>query len=142
MSDTPCPECGGKCCRADLGYRVEHMGAESYEHRCESCQDGTKYVAPLLLWLITQTRNKGYDTYDSCVVAAASAEEAKKIHPRGDRFWDGGGWADKDGNRSPSWMASDGFGWARDAEDVTATLIGIADSTIKRGVVCASFNAG
>jgi hypothetical protein len=139
MSDTLCPECGGKCCRADLGYSVEHMGAECYEHRCEHCQDGTKYVAPLLLWLLTQTRNKGYDTYDSCVVAAASADEAKKIHPRGDRFLDGRGRAYDDGQRIAFWEASS---WVRDIEDVTATLLGIADSSIKPGVVCASFNAG
>ena len=36
-----CPECKGKCCRSDLGYRVEHMGAECYEHYCEACHDGT-----------------------------------------------------------------------------------------------------
>ncbi|NBR66905.1 MAG: hypothetical protein EBT79_06430 [Actinobacteria bacterium] len=39
--ETPCPECKGKCCRNDYGYRVEHMGAESYEHVCECCHDGT-----------------------------------------------------------------------------------------------------
>jgi len=132
----------GRCCRNDMGYPLTHLNWDVGEHWCEHCTEGTKYVAPLLLWLLTQTRNKGYDTYDSCVVAAASADEAKKIHPRGDRFWDGGGWADKDGNRSPSWMSSDGFGWARDADDVTATLIGVANSSIKPGVLCASFNAG
>ncbi len=36
-----CPECKGKCCRNDLGYRIEHMAAEFYEHYCESCGDGT-----------------------------------------------------------------------------------------------------
>lgn len=41
----PCPECKGRCCRnQDLGYRVEHMGAECYEHTCEACLDGDKYV--------------------------------------------------------------------------------------------------
>ena len=39
--ETPCPACGGKCCRDDDGYRIEHMAAESYEHRCEHCEDGT-----------------------------------------------------------------------------------------------------
>lgn len=42
----PCPHCKGKCCRSDYGYRVEHMGAECYEHVCEACHDGTKYVPP------------------------------------------------------------------------------------------------
>lgn len=41
----PCPECKGKCCRdQDYGYRVEHMGAECYEHVCDYCADGDKYV--------------------------------------------------------------------------------------------------
>ena len=41
----PCPECKGRCCRnQDLGYRVEHMGAECYEHVCDACLDGNKYV--------------------------------------------------------------------------------------------------
>ena len=140
MSDTLCPHCKGECCVNKYGNPAEHGSALAL-HSCPVCDAGI-VPAPLLLWLLTQTRNKGYDTYDSCVVAAQSEHEAKKIHPRGDRFWDGGGWADKDGNRSPSWMAADGFGWARDAEDVTANLLGVADSSIKPGVVCASFNAG
>jgi hypothetical protein len=40
MTDTPCPECGGKCCRDEYGYRIAYMAAESYEHRCENCNDG------------------------------------------------------------------------------------------------------
>lgn len=45
MNRKPCPECKGKCCRdQDYGYRVEHMGAESYEHVCDYCVDGDKYV--------------------------------------------------------------------------------------------------
>ena len=44
----PCPECRGRCCRdLDFSYMVEHMGAEFYEHVCEACKDGTKYVPPL-----------------------------------------------------------------------------------------------
>lgn len=43
----PCPECRGRCCRdQDLGYRVEHMGAESYDHVCDHCVDGDRYVPP------------------------------------------------------------------------------------------------
>jgi len=126
-NETPCPECGGKCCRADLGYRVQHMGAECYEHRCESCHDGTKYVAPLLLWLLTQSKERGFDTYDSCVVAAPTANAAKRIHPSGREV--PSGW----------WRSLD---WPSDPHDIEATLIGVADSSIAPGVVCASFNAG
>lgn len=36
-----CPICKGQCCRdQDYGYRVEHMGAECYEHVCDYCNDG------------------------------------------------------------------------------------------------------
>jgi len=46
MTPEPCPTCKGKCCRDDLGYRVAHYGAELYEHVCEACLDGDKYVPP------------------------------------------------------------------------------------------------
>ena len=40
----PCPECGGKCCRDDLNYKINHMAAEFYNHECDLCYDGTDYV--------------------------------------------------------------------------------------------------
>lgn len=64
MSTEPCPHCKGRCCRdTDFGGRVEHMGAETYEHWCDYCQDGDKFVpqrtveeerADLLAWLKRQ----------------------------------------------------------------------------------------
>lgn len=33
------------------------------------------------LYLISQTENNGYDSYDSAVVVAESEEAARKIHP-------------------------------------------------------------
>ena len=42
----PCPECKGKCCRDSYRYKLTHMGDEFYEHVCEACYDGTKYVSP------------------------------------------------------------------------------------------------
>ena len=39
-SEPTCPTCKDRCCRdLDYGYRVEHMGAESYLHDCEACND-------------------------------------------------------------------------------------------------------
>lgn len=79
------------------------------------------------LWLLTQTKVQGYDTYDSAVVAAPTESVAKNIHPDGktvlpaDPFWD-------------TWVSS--------GDDVTATYLGIAKRGIKKGVICASFNAG
>ena len=42
----PCPECGGKCCRDSYRYKLTHMGDEFYEHVCDACHDGTRYVPP------------------------------------------------------------------------------------------------
>lgn len=39
-----CLYCQGRCCRDDLGYRIEHMAAEFYEHYCEHCDDGEQRV--------------------------------------------------------------------------------------------------
>lgn len=79
----------------------------------------------LYLWLITQDVWRGYDTYDSAVVAACTEEEARATHPSGDNR--------QFGQHFPTWARPDFVQVAR---------IGRADSTLSPGVVCASFNAG
>jgi hypothetical protein len=79
------------------------------------------------LWLLTQSVNVGYDTYDSCVVAANSEYDAKHIHPDKGVNWDG-------------YESSQGE-WAS-AIFVDAVLIGEAILGTEAGVICASFNAG
>ena len=77
------------------------------------------------LYLISQDKNNGYDTYDSAVVIAENEDKARLIHPN-DRKWNG--------KEQPydSWV---------DSELVIVELIG--KSTYETsGVVCASFNAG
>jgi len=78
------------------------------------------------LYLIRQKVNNQYDTYDSAVVRANTAEEAVMIHPGGKRGWDGKG--------------GDFSSWA-DSNEVTAELIGVSFE-LPPGVICASFNAG
>jgi len=79
----------------------------------------------LYLYLIKQNRNDDYDTYDSAVVVAKSAAQAKTIHPKG----------------KP--LNEDRGTWTNDPDDVAATRLGVAGSKLKAGeVVCASFNAG
>lgn len=73
------------------------------------------------LWKLTQEVSNGYDTYDSCIVAAETEEDAVTIHP---------GWEWTDGT------------WASDASQVSAVCIGEASRDIERGVALASFNAG
>jgi len=80
----------------------------------------------LNLYYLTQDDNRGYDTYDSCIVAAESEEEARQIHPGG----------------YPNWGDSFGGTWARNPKNVQVEFIGVAASHIKAGVVLASFNAG
>lgn len=77
------------------------------------------------LWIISQAVNRGYDTYDSAVVAAETEGEARNILPSGDN-WD---------------EASRYGGWASKPSDVNVEYLGETDREIY-GVVLASFNAG
>lgn len=76
------------------------------------------------LYLLEQSVVRGYDTYDSCVVCAATTEEARLIRPN--RFGFKHGWPEGD-----------------DLNQVMVTFIGVASSFVTAGsVVCSSFNAG
>jgi hypothetical protein len=82
------------------------------------------------LFRLHQNINTGYDTYDSAVVVADSAEEAQKIHPNG-----GSG----DFSLYDSWVSRPDL--------VTLTylgdVVGEPDDDIYPGaIICASFNAG
>ena len=93
----------------------------------------------MFLYLISQDFNNDYDTYDSAVVCADTEDEARMIHPDekdgtrrivsldGCDDWDG------EDEENSSWCA---------AKDVQVQIIGIASNNLKRGVICASFNAG
>ena len=83
----------------------------------------------LKLYLITQGKRTGYDTYDSAVVAAENAEIAANIHPS-----DGAPLNEYDHEYDGTWVT--------DASQVTVTLIGTAAKNVQAGVICASFNAG
>lgn len=72
------------------------------------------------LYLISQTVNSDYDTYDSAIVAADSEQEAKETQVG--TYGNYGTWA------AP--------------ELVSVQLIGTADESIKKGIILASFNAG
>jgi hypothetical protein len=78
------------------------------------------------LFLISQTTNNNYDTFDSAIVAAESEDEARNTHPSGGNIEEEG----------------DYNAWATKAADVTVKYIGEAAPEIAKGVICASFNAG
>jgi hypothetical protein len=80
------------------------------------------------IYLLSQDEATGYDTYDACVVAAESAEDAVAIHPGYNDGW-----------------PTDRFtmsAWASKPENVTTILLGLAVEGTERGVILASFNAG
>jgi hypothetical protein len=92
------------------------------------------------LYLVSQTVNNNWDTYDAMIVAAESDEDAKNIFPN-DYVGSSCSW-DADGqllyNGRPSKMSS----WAQNRHDVQVRKIGIADENTPRGVVLASYNGG
>jgi hypothetical protein len=75
------------------------------------------------LYLLQQDAIVGYDTYDSCVVAASSESEAKLIRP------DGYTWKN-------NYLA-----WATSIDQVKVIFLA-SDYEGEAGVILASFNAG
>lgn len=87
------------------------------------------------IYLISQSTNDDYDTYDSAVVIAKNEEQAQKTHPSGQiEFFDY-----SEGKQTlKDWETRD---WT-ESKYVDVQLIGKALDTEKPRVVCASFNAG
>jgi hypothetical protein len=80
------------------------------------------------LYLISQSENSDYDTYDSAVVAAETEELARNTRPNGEI------------NRpSENWPTD--YSWTS-PENVRVELIGKAKEGTEVGVICFSFNAG
>jgi hypothetical protein len=80
------------------------------------------------LFKISQDLNNAYDTFDSVIVAANTAEEARRIHP-GMLSWE----------EEASMVHGS---WVRLPEQVKVEEIGEAKDGTPIGVVLASFNAG
>lgn len=83
------------------------------------------------LFLISQTENSGYDTYDSAVVCAPDEATARNMDPGKE-------------NGAPLDFNSRHciYCWCSSADKVSVRLIGDAAPDVPIGVVCASFNAG
>ena len=83
----------------------------------------------MYIWKISQTVCEGHETFDSAIVTAGTAEEAKLVHPRG--AWPTERWAED------AWATRE-----RAAIDVTAELVGTAPEGTPAGqVILASWNA-
>lgn len=81
------------------------------------------------LFLISQTENDDYDTYDSAVVCAPDEDAARLMDPGGK-------------NGAPADFRRGYSRWCSAADKVTVQLIGDAAPGLPLGVVCASFRAG
>lgn len=106
----------------------------------------------LNIYLLKQSINNEYDTFDSAVVIAENEEEARKIHPSGLVTH-----INYDEHMQLTWMGTyiggdkNGEEYVRYADDwvsyheidkIEVTKIGKADDIHKKGVLLASFNAG
>jgi hypothetical protein len=88
------------------------------------------------LYKITQNSNRGYDTFDSAIVAAPDEGTARFIHPEMS-------WGDSFSTERNIKKWEDGWdAWAGSPQEVTAELIGTAVEGTETGVILASFNAG
>jgi hypothetical protein len=94
------------------------------------------------LYLLTQTVNNNYDTFDSAVVAAETEKEALRIHPRNDREYSSlvHDWY-REGTGGERYYDGKYSAWAP-IDKVEVTHLGTAKPGTKKGVICASFNAG
>jgi hypothetical protein len=83
------------------------------------------------LYLIWQTEDNSYDTYDSAVVCASNEDEARHMDPS---YPDG---------RARTWPGRRYYDdWCSSPDAVNVKLIGAAADGMVRSVVCSSFNAG
>ena len=90
------------------------------------------------LYLISQTSNKGWDTYDSAVVAAENERDAIRISPS--EYYT---WSEEDG-----WLFGErkekrhSYSSWTDPKNIKCELIGTAKLGTNKGLILASFNAG
>jgi hypothetical protein len=77
------------------------------------------------LYMISQTKNNNYDTFDSAVVSAPDAETARTMHPESQfQYFECL-------NTHSTWCLP---------EDVDVMYLGETD--LEQQIICASFNAG
>jgi hypothetical protein len=97
------------------------------------------------LYLISQNKVSGYDTYDSAVVSAESEADARAIcpsysvtHVSKNRWM---GTFSAGGNKGKEYIV-DPYDWIayKDIKEVTVKFLG--ETKEKRGVILSSYNAG
>ena len=92
------------------------------------------------IYKISQSKNNGYDTYDSAVVVAKSTTAARKIYPSGSAIWKNGEWCWETMRGEERYHA---YCWVQHIDDVEVEYIGSAGALFTEPqVLVASFNAG
>ena len=82
----------------------------------------------MLLFKLSQSYLKGYDTFDSCIVCADDIRDALTMSPAGGRITDE--------------MHQDYHEWPSNSMHINCEYIGDASPDQKKGIVLSSFNAG
>jgi len=80
------------------------------------------------LYLISQTVNNTWDTYDCAIVCASTPEAARMIHPAQEKEWFTKPWDGKE----------EEYGSWANVEDVSVDFIGVAAPDVAEGLVCVS----
>lgn len=94
------------------------------------------------LYLVTQNAVRGYDTYDSMVVAAEDAEQARRTFPRTYCEWNEERGSFGTYHMDGSWDDYHGGAWPTTLDKIKVELIGKAAPGVEPGVIVSSFNAG
>ena len=79
------------------------------------------------IYLLSQNKATGWDSFDSCIVAAETEDQAIMIHPDGRDTWDG---------------SNESFDEWCSYKHVNIKLIGTTLPDIISGVILSSYNAG
>lgn len=95
------------------------------------------------IYMISQTVNNGYDTYDSAIVCASSTKKAMNIHPNGRAICRDGIWykIPRSTYEPNNLQAYNDDTWC-ELYNVQVKFIGKAAKNLKEGVILSSFNAG
>lgn len=107
-------------------YAKKELEALSKKEKKKVCE----IKKELKIYLISQSQNRGFDTYDSAVVCAESEDQARNMNPM-------------DGSVMLEDQWKHAFSsWCNSPKLVSVECIGVANDNQSVGVICASFNAG
>lgn len=95
------------------------------------------------LYHVSRTDDWGMDEYSEFVVCASSLDEAKYTHPAAGYTFSEGGWKQIDSHSGQEFI-SKYHSWVETSkiDTLEVKLIGTAEHSVDKGIVCASYHAG